>query len=302
MTGSAHILTEFLKSQILHGQYETIAVEARGNGLGGLVFRTELHASDVLREERMKAFHCGPQKYMVVAINPLTGTFGLYQVYKREGELDFEQENPDLADPHAGTRESARLKAECLVKTTKTCEKVARQLSQKEIVDFESLLAAIPADVDVADVLAQLKDANGRRLTYETPAGSFSTGGFDQLPASVPCSQEYVVVAEILKTDKNKSGNGCVTVKIVEAPKTSNGIPAILAKGAELQAEMATANKRNSLRLLHFTAYQEKLIHLSLQLDYVFSKRRWNAKVTDILYKTEILESAVPIQEVFANW
>lgn len=298
----AHIFNEFLKSQILHGQYETIAVEARGNGLGGLVFRTELHASEVIREERMKAFHSGPQKYMVVAINPLAGRFGLYQVFKRDGELDFEQENPNLADPDAGTRESVRLKAEGLVKTIKVCEKVARQLTQKEIFDFESLLAAIPADVDVADVLAQLKDANGRRLNYETPAGSFSTGGFDQLPTSVPCSQEYVVVAEILKTDKNKSGNGCVTVKIVEAPKTSNGIPAILVKGAELQAEMATANKRNSLRLCHFSAYQEKLIHMSLQLNYVFSKKRWDVKVTDILFKTEMLESAVPIQEVFSNW
>lgn len=302
MTGSAQIFNEFLRSQILHGQYDTIAVEARGNGMGGLVFRQELHASDVLREDRIQALQGGPQHYVVAAINPQSGTFGLYQVFKREGELDFEQENPDFPDPNAGTRESARLKAECLVKTNKVSEKIARQLSQKEIVDFEALLAAIPNGVEAVDVLAQLKNANGRRLTYDTPAGSISTGGFDQLPTSIPCSQEYVVVSEILKTDKNKSGNGCVTVKIIEAPKSSIAIPTILTKGVELQAEMATANKRNSLRLFHFAAYQEKHIHLSLQLDYVFSKKWWDVKVTDILHKTKMLENAAPIQEVFANW
>lgn len=302
MTKPAPNFNEFVRSQLRHGQYVAIAVESRCDGLGGTVQRPELHAAEVLREERAKALQGGRQQYVVVAITPSNGLFGLYEILKPNGELDFGQGNDAPADPSAGTRETAILRAERLLRTMKATENVAKRLSNREIVDYESLIAAVPTGVEQSAVLEQLKFARSDRSSYETPAGDFSAGGFDQMPHSIACNREYKVVAEILKTDKLKSGNGSVTVKIVESPENPASFPSVLIKGTQLQAEIATSNKRNSLRLFHFAACQDKNIHLSLQLDYVFSKRRWNIRVADILFKNEMIESATPVQEIFSDW
>lgn len=276
--------------------------ETRRNGARGWIPRDQLHADEALREERIKSMLPTGDQLMVVALNPDTGGFGVFEVIKPEQELDFENGGAEAANPMQSAHQTAALHAEHIQKAGVTAEKAIKGICSGSIKHFEDLVANVPANVRMEAVLSMLSQARKPLMDLETLEGRVTTGGIELPRKSLACKTTFQALADIREIDDDGSPNGTLSFKIQSIGPTKSAPPEILQTKKRIGAALQTGSDSKSLALLHFAKVHGCLVKLELQMVYQIAERHWDIKVVDILDEKELLAKDRPAQAVFSDW
>jgi hypothetical protein len=299
---SAKNMKTYVREQLKHKNFKIIALETRRNGLEGLITRADLHSSEVAREQQMLALSSKLNKFATVAIDPDTGTYGIYQVLQPNGELPFEDETGQEGPISAESSALAKAEAIKLHAAGRAANDIAAKVVEARIRDYESLLEEIPNGVDKDIVLLQLRQAREPVMEVETTEGYFSMGGYTQLKDSLPCRQHYTVVVDIVTTEKGISHDPSITFVPTKDQPEGCSLPPMFRNHASICADISTSDKRTTLKFIHFSLFQEVNIKLELELDYKISTGRWSVKVVRIPDSKKAIENAKSAQMVFSDW
>lgn len=295
-------INEYCRDQLKHGNFKVIASETRRNGAEGLIPRADLHSAEIAREQRFLSLASRTNKFCCVAIDPDTGLFGLYQIFQPNGELAFEDPaaQTDPASPEGAV--VARAEAARMRNAGSTASALANSIIAAEIKDYESLIEKIPKDVDTELTLVHLKHAKGKLMEIESSEGVFHSGGYEQLTDSLPCRENYTVIADICKTERGFRHNPSITFVPIQHQPDGCRLPPMFENFTSIQADIATSDRRASLQFIHFSLFQDMYVKLELELAYAIATGRWSVKVVDILDSKEVIGNAKSAQMVFNDW
>ena len=293
---------EYLRDQLKHRNYAVIASETRRNGVEGLIPRADLHSSEIAREQKLLSLMSRTDKFCCVAIDPDTGLFGVFQVFKPNGELRFEDEETGAAPTSAESSAIAGQRASQLLIAGKAAGAIAQKILSSEIKDYESLIAHIPSDVDPDLALQYLKHSKGRPMEIETTEGTFSIGGLEKLEDSLPCKQTYNLLVDVKGMERSKKHDATISFSPVDDQPVGCALPPRFKNHVSITSEIATSNKRASFKFIHFACAQEQYVKLKLQMDYAVSTGRWTIRVIDILDSADVIANAKSPQMMFKDW
>ena len=292
----------YLREQLKHRNFTTIAIESRRNGLEGLIPRSELHSSEIVREQQLTSLTSKLNKFVTVAIDPDSGTFGMYQILQPNGELPFEESTSQDGSPFVESSALAKAGAIKLRDAGAAANDIAKKVVEARIRDYESLVEAIPSGVDQDMVLQQLRQAREALMEVETSEGSFVLGGYAQIHDSLPCRQRYTVVVDVEKTEKGVKHDPSITFVPTKEQPEGCSLPPMFRKHTSICADIATSDKRSALKFIHFSLFQELSVKLELELDYQISSGRWSVRVVRTPDSKKAIENARSAQMVFSDW
>lgn len=295
-------LRQHLKQMLEQEQMSQVLVETRRNGACGWIRREQLHADEIVREQRIRSVLPHVDEFLVTALNPDTGKFGVFEVVKPEPELDFENGGTKAADPLQSAQAASALHADRIYKAGRTAERVIADLGSAKIKHYEDLSSSIPSDVDFAMVLSMLSQARKPSMEMDTLKGRVTLGGHEQLKKVLPCRTTYRVLADVRAIDDDGKPNGTLSFKIHQADFTSSPLPDILNSKRRINAALQTGADSKALGLIHFSKLHQALIKLELELEYQIADRDWVINVVGILDEEELLAKDRPAQAVFSEW
>lgn len=292
----------YMREQLKHQNYKTIAVESRRNGLKGLIARSDLHSTEVAREQQLTSLTSNSNKFVTIAIDPDTGTFGIYQILKPEGELPFEDTSADVGPTSAESDALAKSEASKLRSAGSTANELANKVINSTIRDYESLVEAIPDGVAQDLVLQQLKQARAPLMEVETIEGLVVLGGYMQLQDSIPCRQRYIVLADVEKTEKGIKHDPSITFVPLKLQPEGCSLPPMFSNHSSICAQITTSDKRTALKFIHFSLFQEIYVKLELELEYQLTTGKWSVKVVGMPEPEKAIVNAKSAQMVFIDW
>jgi hypothetical protein len=292
----------YLREQLKHKNFKIIAIESRRNGFEGLIPRADLHSSEVVREQQLNSLASKLNKFVTVAIDPDSGTYGIYQVLQPNGELTLEESTSDEDSPSEGSTALAKAEALKLLDAGSAANDIAKKVVEAHIRDYESLVEDIPIGVDKNMVLLQLRQARKPSMELETSEGSFVLGGYAQLQDALPCRQRYTVVADVQKTEKSVSQDPSITFIPAKEQPDGCSLPPMFKDQASICADISTSDKRAALKFIHFSLFQDLNVKLELELEYQISSGKWSIRVVNLPDPMTAIENARSAQMVFSDW
>lgn len=295
-------LRQHVHAQLQEERMVQIMAETRRNGTRGWIPRHQLHADEILREERIKSMLPSVDQLMVVALNPDTGGFGVFEVIKPEPELDFENGGTEAANPLQSAQRAAALHAEHIQLAGVAAEKTIKGIRAGTIKHYEDLVTQVPVNVRMETVLSMLSQAGKPLIDLETLKGRVATGGVELPRKSLGCQSTFQILADIREIDDDGSPNGTLSFKIQSNVLAKAALPDILQSKKRIGAALQTGSDFKSLALLHFAKVHSCLVKLELQMVYLIAERRWDIKVVEILDEKELLAKDRPAQAVFSDW
>lgn len=295
-------LRQYVHEQLQQEHMVQIMAETRRNGARGWIPRDQLHADEAVREERIKGMLPSVDQLLVVALNPDTGGFGVFEVVKPEPEFDFENGGTKAADPQQSAQQAAALHAERVHQAGVTTEKTIKGICNGGIKHYEDLAANIPAGVQMDTVLAMLSQARKPVMYMETLKGRVVTGGAELMKKSLACRTTYQVLADIREINDDGTPNGTLSFKIHSVEPANSTRPDIFLSKRCIGAALQTGSDAKALVLLHFAKVHGTQVRLELQLEYQIAERHWDIKVVEILEEKELLAKDRPIQAVLSEW
>lgn len=294
---------KYTQEKLAQGQMVQIIAESRRIGDSVWVTRDQLHADETMREFMIEKTLPTSDNLLIVALNPATGLFGVFELAKPNPELDFDAGGYQAADPLVAAKEAADIIAERVHRTGIFTETAIRDMSSGTIKHFEDLSAKTPADIDLKTVLAMLAQARKPAIALDISSqGQISIGGVENMKKALPCRTTYKVRADVREIDEDGKPNGTLSFKIQEVKSAGADIPDILNKNSRVGASLKTGADAKALALLHFAKVHEAMVNLELQLEYQFAERRWDVKVVEILDEQELLAKDRRAQMVFSGW
>lgn len=294
---------KYAQEKLAQGQMVQLIAESRRIGDSAWVTRSQLHADEDMRELMIQKSLPSSDNLLIVALNPATGLFGVFELAKPSPELNFDADGYQAADPLIAAKEAAEIVAKRVHSTGIFTANVIRDICAGTIKHFEDLSATTPPDVDVSTVLSMLAQARKPLITLDIASeGQITIGGVENMKKALPCRTTYKVRADIRAIDDDGKPNGTLSFKIQEVKSTEADIPAILNKNSRIGASLKTGADAKALALLHFARVHEAMVNLELQLEYQFAEHRWDVKVVEILDEQELLAKDRRAQMVFSGW
>ena len=280
-----------------------LMAETRRTGDSVWVTRSQLHADETMREFMIEKALPPSDSLLIVALNPATGLFGVFELVKPIPELDFHAGGYQAADPLKAAKEAADIVAERVHRTGIFAGTAIKDICSGTIKHFEDLSAKTPSDVDVRTVLSILAQARKPSISLDIASqGQIAIGGVENMKKALPCRTTYKVRADVREIDEDGKPNGTLSFKIQELKCAATDIPDILKKNSRVPASLKTGADAKALALLHFAKVHEAMVNLELQLEYQFAERRWDVKVVEILDEQELLTKDRRAQMVFNGW
>ena len=294
---------KYAEEKLAQGQMVQLMAETRRTGDSVWVTRSQLHADEQMRESMIKISLATSDKLLIVALNPATGLFGVFELAKPSPELDFDAGGYQAADPLVAAKETADIIAQRVHRTGIFAATAIKDICSGTIKHFEDLSSKTPPDVDVTTVLSMLAQARKPSLSLDIASqGQIAIGGVENMKRALPCRTTYKVLADVREIDEDGKPNGTLSFKIQEVKSAGADIPDILNKNSRVGASLKTGADAKALALLHFARVHEATVNLELQLEYQFAERRWDVKVVEILDEQELLAKDRRAQMVFSGW
>ena len=294
---------QYIQEKLAQGQMVQLIAESRRNGDSVWVTRGQLHADEDMREMMIQKSLPTSDNLLIVALNPTTGLFGVFELAKPCPELNFDAGGCQAADPLIVAKEAADIVAARVHRTGTFTGNVIRDICAGTIKHFEDLSAKTPPDVDVSTVLSMLAQARKPSITLDIVSkGQITIGGVENMKKALPCRTTYKVRADVREIDEDGKPNGTLSFKIQEVKSAAADVPDILNKNSRIGASLKTGADAKALALLHFAKVHETTVNLELQLEYQFAEHRWDVKVVEILDEQELLAKDRRAQMVFSGW
>lgn len=294
-------LKQHIEAQLQDGRPIQLMSESRRNGVQGWISRDQLHADETAREERLRSILPSGDQLLIVALNPDSGTFGLFEVPKPEPELDFENGGQNAADARENARRLAEQHSQIIGRAAAATQQSVKAINSGKIKYFEELTQEKPTDVQLDMLLSMLSQIRKSSLHLDTLKGSIQLGGQDGFRKTLPCQKIYRVSADVRAIDDDGVPNGTLALKIYKLHDSVDG-PPILKSSKRITAYLKTENDAKALALLHFAKFQGSMLELSLQLEYQISNKHWEIKVVEILNENDLIGQSRPVQAVFSEW
>lgn len=292
---------QFLQDQLKKEQMHQIMMETRRNGGQGWILRDQLHADEIVREDRIKSlFPADP--HLLVALQPDTGAFGVFSVAKEEAELDFENGGFEPASPLHSAKESAALHAKNAQVAFATAEKALQGINNGHIKNYEDLAAVIPSGVSTEAVLALLSQTHKPGIDLETLKGQITLGGAHLTRKLLSRRSTVQALVDVRAIDEDGPPNGTVFFKFESIKPTDTELPDFFRSKRRVCAALQTDSDSKALALLHFAKVPGALVYLELQMAYQIAERSWDIKVVAIMEEEELLAKDRPAQTIFNDW
>lgn len=292
---------QFLQDQLNKGQMHQIMEETRRNGGQGWILRDQLHADEIVREERIKSMLL-TDPHLLVALQPDTGAFGVFSVAKEEAELDFDNDGSEPASPLQSAKESALLHAKNAQLVGSTAQKAIKGICDGRIKNYEDLANCIPSEVSTDAVLALLSQAPRQAIDLETLSGRITLGGTQLTRKSLDRRSTTQVLVDVRAIDDDGPPNGTVSFKFEPAQAGYADLPEFFRSKRRVSAALKTGSDAKALVLLHFAKVHGSLVKLELQMAYQIVERHWDINIVTILDEKELLAKDRPAQTVFSDW
>lgn len=295
-------LRKYIREKLEQEQMIQIMAETRRDGSRGWITREQLHADEAIREDRIRSTLPNVDELLVVALNPDTGLYGVFEVIKPEPEFDFENGGTEAADPLQSAQQASIVHAERVYRAGTSAESAIKDICNGTIKHYEDLSAETPSDVHFDTVLSMLAQARKPAMELDTLKGRIKLGGVEHMKKSLPCRTTYRVLADIREIDDDGKPNGTLSFKLQGVESTASSLPDILNTKRRIGAALQTGSDAKALALLHFAKFHQTMVKLELQMEYQIAERLWDIKVVEILEEQELLAKDRPAQAVFSDW
>lgn len=295
-------LQKYIRDMLAQGHMVQVAAETRRNGGPAWTLREQQHAEEVIREQRFKDTHDQKDPYLVTAINPGNGKFGLFEIVKPQPSLAFEAGGAGEADPLSVANEVARIHAEKQYRAGRAAEGIVAGIGKSTIKYYEDLAKGNTSGAPLETVMSMVAQASAPPLEIETLSGRYTLGGAENLRKTLPCRDTYLVDADIREIDDDGRPNGSILFKIKSVQSSGVELPAVLKSKSRIRAALQTASNAKTLALLHFSKFHQTHVQLELQMEYQIVDQRWNICVIQLVDEKALLSKDRPVQLVLSEF